>query len=221
MDQALSKLALLIPQELARGSLVDRREMRREVSQPLTGQHVVDLDESAQIALRRAAQEGREPDQRPRPRIAPAEVVETRKVVGRRMARLVEGKIDHHLAFVRARRERFVRQLPHVGEDHLEAALRAAPGDLVVEHDLIAILDPELGEQDLPDQAAPIPGVVVPISAGEDALGIDRRELEGDRRVGRVVADPDFPDLRGPGAAAPQHLLAFASLESASGSTRG
>ena len=92
VDQALSELALLIPQELARGRLVGRREMRSEVSQPLAGQHVVGLDEGAQIAFRRGAQEGRQPDQRPRPRIAPAQIVETRKVVGWCMARLVEGK---------------------------------------------------------------------------------------------------------------------------------
>ena len=84
---------------------------------------------------------------------------------------------------------------------------------LVVKHELFAILDPELVEQDLPDHAAPIPGVVVPVGVGEDAFGIHRRELESDGRVGRVVADPDLPDLRGPGAAAPQHLLAFASLD--------
>ena len=57
-------------------------------------------------------------------------------------------------------------------------ALRAAPGDLVVEHELVAILNPELVEQDLPDQAVPIPGIVVPVGVGEDALGIGRRELE-------------------------------------------
>ena len=37
VGQALSELALLIPQELARGRLVDRREMLSEVPQPLTG----------------------------------------------------------------------------------------------------------------------------------------------------------------------------------------
>ena len=58
---------MLIPQELARGRLGDRREMRSEVSQPLAGQHVVDLGEGAQIAFRRGAQEGRQPDQRPAP----------------------------------------------------------------------------------------------------------------------------------------------------------
>ena len=174
---------------------------------------MVDLDEGTEIALRRGAQEGRQPDQRPRPHIAPAEVVETRNVVGLRVARLVKGKIDDHLAFVRARRQRFVRQLPHVGEDHLEEAWRAAPNDPVVKHELFAILDPELVEQDLPDHAAPIPGVVVPVGVGEDAFGIHRRELESDGRVSRVVADPDLPDLCGPGAAAPQHLLAFASLD--------
>jgi len=87
VDQALPELALLIPQQLARGRLVDRREVRREVAQPVTAQDVIDSDERTELALGRGAQEGRQPDQRPRPRIASAKVVETRQVVGRRVAR--------------------------------------------------------------------------------------------------------------------------------------
>ena len=139
VDQALPELALLVPQELAGGRLVDRREVRREVAQTLAGQDVVDADQRPEIALRRGAQKGRQPDQRPRPGIASSEVVEAGPVVGRRMTLVVEGEVDDHLAFVPLRRQRLVGQLPHVGEDHLEPALRAAPRRLVVENELVAV----------------------------------------------------------------------------------
>ena len=143
----------------------------------------------------------------------PPVVIEARKIVRPREARLVEREIDHHLRFVRPGRKRFVGQLAHVGEEHLEAARRAAPGDLVMEQELAAVLDPELAEQELPDRATAVPGVVVAVGVGEDALRVDRRELQRDGRVGRIVADPNLADLRRPGAAAPQHLLAFAPLD--------
>ena len=154
VDQALPELALLVPQQLASGRLIDRREVRREVAQTLAGQDVVDADQRAEIALRRGAQEGRQPDQRPRPCIASSEVVEAGPVVGRRMALIVEGEVDDHLAFIPPRRQRLVGQLPHVGEDNLESAARAAPGRLVVKNDLVAVLDAERIEQDLANQAA-------------------------------------------------------------------
>ena len=81
----------------------------------------------------------------------------------------------------------------------------------MVEHEHVAILNPELVEQDLPDQAAPIPGIVVPVGVGEDALGIDRRELEV--MVGLAGSSPTRTSPISAAQARQRRSTSFASLD--------
>ncbi len=72
-------------------------------------------------------------------------------------------------------------QLPDVAEDDLEAPPRAAPEDLVLEEQVVAVLDAELLEQQLAHLAPPVARVVHRLGVGEDALGVDAGQLQRDR----------------------------------------
>ena len=128
----------------------------------------------AQFLLRLCAQEGRKPDEGARRLLGLAELIQTRDVLGGRVARVIEGKVQDCLAAVRLGGERLGRQFANVAEDHLKSAPSSSPAHLVGEEHVVAIVDAELFEEKLANLAPAVAGVVGPSHLGTTVTVLDR-----------------------------------------------
>ena len=80
-----------------------------------------------------------------------------------------------------------------------------------VKKQLVLFRNPQLPEQDLPDLARSVAVIVFSPCAIEDALDVDPRDLQGDRRVPPFITNADLADVGGPGAALGQDDLPLAT----------
>src|SRR5258708_33970468 len=161
--------------------------MRGVVVEAVAGEEEVQYHVGAEVALRVVIEERRDPTEGRGIGLLVTEALQPRQVVLGGVASGIEREIDDDFPVVALGAQRVVGQLANVGEDHLDLALSAAPQTRVTEEEVLLDWQAELSEQQEPQGALAIAGIVLDARLLDDSPGIHPAELNPYLLIARLV----------------------------------